>query len=91
MATVQTQKVSLDKLGYREAQSFPLCSTALHARNFRETQTGRWRERGRKLMLNLRFRYRPKSMKGTEGTGKVEEGRKIKGDKRTIKYPLVPG
>lgn len=36
---MQTHKVLLDKLSYGEAQSFPLCCTALHARNVKERQT----------------------------------------------------
>lgn len=36
LASVQTQKVSFDKVSYGEAQSFPLCCSALHARNVEE-------------------------------------------------------
>lgn len=42
-------------------------------------------------MFNLRFRYRWRSMKGTEGIDKSEGRKKNKGTGRTIKYPLEPG
>lgn len=39
------RKVSLDKLSYGEGQSFPLCSSAVHARNLKERRREGGRER----------------------------------------------
>lgn len=77
MASVQTQKVSLDKVSYGEAQSFPLCCRALHARNVKERQTRTQTDGGRREEINVELKIKIKTEEHERH--RVYRGRRTKG------------